>query len=97
MPEKNQDLPGVEGEGVSRKKVKAVEIAADNYCDIRDKRMAMTEKEVDAKAVLIDKMKQHGLTVYVYDDHRVEILPGKEKIKVRTVDGDDAGGDEDDD
>ena len=91
---KTDDLPGVEGEGVSRKKIKSVEVAADNYCDIRDRRMSLTEKEVEARTVLISKMKEHGLSEYVYDDHKVVLLPGVEKVKVRTVDGD---GDADED
>lgn len=84
MPKKQQDLPAIEGEGVAPKKIPAVEKAADKYVEIRDKRMAMTEQEVTARAGLIEMMHEHKLTVYTYDDYKITMEP-REKIKVRTV------------
>jgi len=86
-----EDLQGMEGEGVSRRKIKAVETASDNYVEVRDKRMKLTEQEVEARAVLIQKMRDNNITEYVYDDHKVLLVPGKDKVKVRTIDGDGDG------
>lgn len=95
MPQKNQELPGIEGEGVARPKIKAIDSAADKYIEIRDSRMALTEKEVAAKLKLAMLMRDHKLTEYVYDDHKVVLQPGKENVKVRTIhEGDDDGDDE---
>lgn len=86
MP-KQSDLPNVEGEGVAPKKIKAIDIAADEYVTIRDKRMAMTEKEVAARDKLVDLMKQNGLEVYFYSDQKVYIKHGQDKVRVCTNDG----------
>lgn len=86
MPPKQEDIPGVEGPGVSRPKVKEIDKAAAKYIGIRDDRMTLTEKEVEARATLSEVMHKHNLTRYIYDDQLVTVEPGKEKIKVRTVD-----------
>lgn len=91
---KNQDLPGVEGEGVSQKKIPAIEKAASKYVSVRDERMALTKKEVDARAVLINAMKENNTVLYRYDDMEVVLKPGDEKVKVRSVEDDDAGEEE---
>ena len=96
MPKKQEDLPAIEGEGVAQKKVPSIEKAADKYVEIRDKRMDLTEKEIDSRAVLIAAMHEAGVTTYVYDDYKITLAPGKEKVKVRTVDVE-AEEDEDDD
>lgn len=98
MAAKAQDLPGVEGPGVSRPKIKAIEVAADDYVEVRDKRMAMTTKEIAARTKLVDVMKKHGLLRYQFSDHEVVMVPGQDKVRVRTIDdthtdegGEDAG------
>lgn len=83
MPARNVDLPGVDGPGVSRPKVKAIDIAAGEYVEVRDKRMSWTEKEVDAKTKLAQLMEKHNLTEYIFDDHKVIVIPGKANVKVR--------------
>lgn len=65
----------MEGPGISRVKVAEVEEAADEYEAVRDRRMALTEKEVEAKAKLRMLMEKHLLTVYVFDE-------GGEKVTV---------------
>ena len=84
MP-KQEEMP-IEGEGVSKPKIKAIDRAADKYVEIRDERMALTDKEIDAKAVLLNAMHEHGLTEYQYGDMKVVVKPGKENVKVKTVD-----------
>lgn len=91
MPKKKQeDLPAMEGPGVAPQVFKDVEAAADKYIDVRDKRMALTTKEVEARAVLAEKMASHSLNIYRFDDHQVEVIPGKLKVKVKNLgqDGD---------
>lgn len=77
MPKKAPELPGME-----RKTIKAIESAAEEYAELRDKRMAVLEKEVEAKARLLDVMHKHECTIYKFDDKIVEVLP-TEKVKVR--------------
>ena len=90
---KNEELPGVEGPGVSRPKIKAIENAASTYVDARDKRMALTQKEVAMKTNLIQVMDAHldkltpdgdGCYHYFYDDLEI-VLKKKENVKVRTA------------
>lgn len=88
------DLPGVTGKGVAPVRIKAVDDAAEEYVKIRDRRMAMTKKEVQAKQTLIDLLHKNaekigaddeGVMCYEYDDVVVELKPGKEQLKVRTA------------
>jgi hypothetical protein len=89
MPQRTEDLPGVEGEGVAQKKIPAVTKAANKYVEIRDRRMELTEQEVDAKAVLLNAMHENNLTIYRFDDYVVTMKPGKENVKVKTADAPD--------
>lgn len=86
MPKVIEDLPGIEGEGVAQKKIPAVTKAANRYVEVRDQRMALTDKEVDAKAVLLNAMHENGLTIYRFDDYIVQIKEGKENVKVKSAD-----------
>lgn len=88
MAKRQEDLPGVE-----RKVIKAVENAADDYVAARDKRMALTTKEVETRAVLIHEMEKAGVTSYRYDD-RIITLEAKAKVKVKTASDDDGGEDD---
>jgi hypothetical protein len=75
------DLPGVEGEGVSQKKIKAVEEAFGDLLSAREKRMSHGEKEQAASAVLVQLFHRHNLKVYTYDDRKYT-LAQVEKIKL---------------
>jgi hypothetical protein len=88
---KNPELPGVEGPGVSPISIAAIDTAAEAYIKERDKRCAMTPREIAAKQKLIavlhdnaDKIgvDANGEIVYRYDDFVVSLKPGKEKLKV---------------
>ena len=91
MPKKAPELPGME-----RKGVKQIEDAAEEYSELRDKRMALLEKEVAAKAKLIDVMHKHECTVYRYDDIVVQLLP-TEKVKVRKLSAESKDDDDEED
>lgn len=84
---KQNDLPAIEGEGVAPKKIKAIEVAADDYVEKRDTRMSWTEKEVAARNKLITLMKEHGLEKYRFGDEEVSLKPGKDGVKVKKIDG----------
>jgi len=88
---KQTHIPGTEP-----KSIKEVDTAAEAYVEARDERMALTEKEVEAKDALINVMKKHDLSVYRDDEADpplvVTIIPGVDKVKVsRVTDGDDVG------
>lgn len=96
MPKAQMEIPGTE-----RPKVKAIEIAADEYVAVRDKRMKLTQQECEAKTKLIEAMLSNGdklsvdgegNRIYVFDDEKV-VLSELTKVKVRRVADDD--GDED--
>lgn len=88
---KQKELPGVE-----RRVIKAVENAADDYVDVRDKRMALTTKEVEKRAVLLHEMEKAGVSSYRYDD-RIITLEAKAKVRVKTASDDDAVEDDESD
>lgn len=81
---KQPDLPAMNGPGVSRPKVPAIEKAAEAYVGVRDQRMELTEREVLLKKELRDLMIKHGLKLYPLDDGKqVVIEPGEDEVKVK--------------
>lgn len=84
------EIPGTE-----RPKIKEIELAAEAYVSIRDKRMRLTEQEVELKGALIDVVHKHadkitpngeGERHYRFDDLVVILKPGKDNVKVRSAD-----------
>lgn len=63
---------------------KDIEAAADKYQKIRDQRMKLTEKEVEAQNELVFIMRSKNLTEYHYDSKIVLLETGKIKAKVRS-------------
>lgn len=97
MP-KQPELPGAE-----RTAIPEIDDAAAAYVSVRDKRMALTEKEITAKANLITVVIAHakelaadgdGNRCYRFDDQLVILKPGKPNVRVRHEAEDD---DEDED
>ena len=89
--------------GIERPKIVEIDRAARKYSAAREERMALTIKEVAAKAALIEAMQQHSgevsrdsedNLVYRFDDQLV-IVSDKLSVKVRTDTGD--GGEDQDD
>lgn len=81
-------------DGMERPAIKEIEEAADAYVAVRDKRMALTTKEVAAKTNLMQVMLAHekdlskngdGDLVYRFDDEIVILKPGKSTVKVKTA------------
>lgn len=75
-------LPGMERKGIAE-----IEKLADKYADLRDERMGVLKKEVEARTLLIDAMHKHGQKYYEFEDNGekivVELVVSGEKVKVR--------------
>jgi hypothetical protein len=88
----------MKGPGVGVEPIKEIEEAAAAYMKERDKRCAITPKEVEKKNRLIDLLHANvetigrdgnGILRYEMDDgHVIELKPGKETLKIAIVDGD---------
>lgn len=90
MPEKSQDLPAMEGEGVAPRKIKAVDELFDSLLGARSNRMKWAKKEKEVQTDLIALMEKHELQLYVFDD-RVYILADIKKVKLKPKDEEDDG------
>lgn len=55
--------------------------AAKKYVALRDERMATGVREEKARAVLGEKMREHGLKCYVFDDGTMEAYIPEEPVK----------------
>ena len=75
---RQQDLPGTEDRAI-----KPLEDAAQDYAEIRDRRMALNAEEVGLKAKVLRLMKQHGKQAYHRDGVSIEIVVEEETVKVR--------------
>ena len=91
MANKTDDLSGMTGEGVARKKIASLDSAIDEWRKIVKRRMALTESEAEAKAKVYEVMHKYGLETYLYtDDGDVEkecVLV--ESVKLRKIKTDD--------
>ncbi len=65
---KQDELAGVEGDGVSPVKFKDVDEAFDALLGARSNRMKWGKKELEAQATLLDVMHKRSLDVYYFDD-----------------------------
>jgi hypothetical protein len=87
MPKKPepQELPGVEGPGVSIPKFKDLDRLADRFIEIRDQKAELAEKLGDLDKQIAEKMTEHGLSRYKFSDQEVILKPGKTHVKINTV------------
>lgn len=90
---KQTSIPGTEPKSITE-----VDTAAEAYVEARDERMALTEKEVEAKGNLLRVMEKHDLTTYRDESADppllVIVVPGESKVKVRREAEDDEAGEE---
>ena len=63
--------------------IPSIEAAAQAYVEIRDQRMALTPKEVEAHDRLLKTMKRHKKTEYENALLVIKVVVEKEKAKVR--------------
>ena len=86
MPAKTDELPAMEGEGVSAKRIKAIDDAADDWRSAVAKRQNLLEKAVELRDAVVALMHKHGVTKYRYnvDDETTKllVLVGSEKLKL---------------
>lgn len=73
-------LPGMEQRGIPE-----LESAAENYVNVRDRRMRLTEEEVEAKSQVLFLMHKHERQNYRHDDFLIMVIPGEENVKVKVV------------
>jgi len=71
-------LPGMEDAAIDE-----LENVARDYVSVRDRRMALTEQEVDANALVLSMMKKHGKEVYRRDGIEIQIVAKDEKARVK--------------
>lgn len=76
--QRTASLPGLEDHAI-----KALDLIAADYADIRDARMDLLRQEVDLKARTLKLMKKHGKTRYKHNGIEISITPGEETIKVK--------------
>lgn len=83
-------LPGLENHAI-----RALDLIAADYADIRDSRMDLLRQEVDLKARTLKLMKKHGKTKYKHNGIEITLAPGEETIKVKVrKPGEDEGGED---
>jgi hypothetical protein len=58
---------------------------AEDYAELRDKRMAVGKQEVELKEKLLDLMKAHKKEHYHHDGIDITVVHEKEKVKVKVT------------
>lgn len=69
-------------EDMKQAEIPEVSVAAQDYADLRDERMELTRKEVEARQLLIDLMHKNNLTTYKVGQLTAS-LETSEKVKVQ--------------
>ncbi len=75
---KQKALPGMEDRAIA-----ALEAVAEQYAEIRDKRMGLTKKEVELNDELLTLMKKNGKAEYHHGDVHCWIKAKDERVKVK--------------
>jgi len=71
--------------GIGDAKIAAIENAALDYAELRDKRQELTTQEVELKTNLITLLKKKGITEYKRNGISVILTVEKEKVTVRVT------------
>lgn len=82
---KPQDLPGVEGPGVSPVKIKELERLGDKFIEIRDDKAELARKLSKIEAQMAEIMTENGLSKYQFSDQEMILKQGKVHVKIKTV------------
>src|SRR5215471_3939449 len=69
--------------GIGDAKIAAIENAALDYAELRDKRQELTTQEVELKKNLIELMHKKGISEYTRNGISVSLTVAKEKVTVR--------------
>ncbi len=65
--------------------IPAIDLAMEDYQDLKENRMKFLARELEAKEVVHNLLKQHKLTKYRYDSLIAEIVKGDEKVAVKRL------------
>jgi len=84
MARNQTDLP-IEGEGVSRKQIKALEDAIDEWNSVKERRMKLTETEVEKKSAVLALMHKHELKEYFFGEDADRKVVLKDMVKVERI------------
>ena len=71
-------LPGTEDAAIE-----SLEALAEEYVEVRDRRMALTAAEADFQQKLLAEMKALDKKRYVHDGVQIEVIATDEKVRVR--------------
>jgi hypothetical protein len=86
---RTEELPGVEGEGVSPKRIKKLDNAVAQWRASVAARQELTEKEVESRDKVLAMMHAEGITQYHYydedDEKKLLIIEGTEKVKLKAL------------
>lgn len=82
------DLPNMTGPGVAPVRNPTLERLAVDWIDSKDKLESAKEEETTAKESLASQMRASNVFSYKWDGHLVQLQPGKDKITVKDVGGD---------
>ena len=78
--EKQTRLPGM-----ADPKLLDLHKAAEEYVEVRDHRMQLTEEEVELNANVLQLMKKYDKQKYVCDDVEIRVVHTDEKVKVKKL------------
>lgn len=95
MAAKTEDLPGVEGPGVSPVKDKKLNALADEFTEKRDEKANLAEEMTGIETKILDRMDEIGVRVFKYADRVVTIKDGKRHVKIKQVKTGDEDGSQD--
>jgi hypothetical protein len=82
------DLPNMTGPGVAQDRNPTLERLAVDWIDSKEKLEGAREEESNAKEALTRQMWASNVFSYKWDGHLVQLQPGKDKIFVTHVGGD---------
>lgn len=83
---KQARLPGVEDPAITE-----LEDAAAEYAEIRDDRIALSQREGDTKATLLALMHKHKKKHYEHGGVSIDVVAEEETVRVRIKKEDDDG------
>lgn len=85
MAPKIQELPGVEGPGVSPLKIKELDRLGDKMNDKLEERGKLSGEITKIEGQMAEIMQDRGISKYHWADKVMEIKLGKIHVKVKTV------------
>lgn len=88
---KAQSLPGMTDRGIP-----ALDECGEEYAEIRDQRMELTEREHALKTHIRTLMKKHNRTHYQNSEWEISLIPTEDDVKVKRLKPEDIDEAEDD-